>query len=199
MKNQIIKVIAAALSTFFVYGCALTNEMVEMKYTPDKYVDHQPSDKEIHVERLKDVRGLAPKLITYKGITERIGGEFINNVEISEFLSVSLEELFPEMGYKLTSDENGLLLAGEILKFESNVITGLWDLSIESIIQLNLKLLNGEDGSILWNETVVGSGKQSGIQLANWKNREAGYYFAMDDLMKNISSSVSLKRAISKY
>ena len=102
------------------------------------------------------------------------------------------------MGYRLDSSQYDVTLTGEVLKFDSYCIMGLWSGSIEASIQLNLKLVNSKDNSIIWNETVSGQGKVKGVQFDSWGNRKEAIDQAMDSLMRNIASSETLKAAINR-
>ena len=197
MKNLSKKLIVAVLFVV-LSGCAFTTDQVRINHLPPKFSISVNSDKTIMIDKLKDVRGVDPKLIAYKGTMGRTSGAYINDKEIAELLSNLIRDLLDNLGCK-TVDNNGYLtLQGEILKFDSYVIVGFWSGQIEAAIQLNLKLVNTETDDILWNETIGGHAKKDGIQLDHWNNREEALGMALDDLLQNIANSTSLISAINK-
>ena len=198
MKHVRLGLFTLIMSAGVLGGCAFTDEQVKIDYTPSDYSMRSTSDAAIHVDRLRDARGVAPKLISYKGVQGKTGGEYLNDIEISELLTNSIKAVLTKMGYRLDSSQYDVTLTGEVLKFDSYCIMGFWSGSIEASIQLNLKLINSKDNSIIWNETVSGQGKVKGVQFDSWGNRKEAIDQAMDSLMRNIASSETLKAAINR-
>jgi len=198
MKHVRFSLFTLIMSAGVLGGCAFTDEHVKIDYTPPDFSISSTSDATIHIDRLRDARGVDLKLISYKGVQGKTGGEYLNDIEISELLTDSIKKLLTKMGYRLDSSKYDVTLTGEVLKFDSYCIMGFWSGSIEATIQLNLKLISNKDNSILWNETLSGQGKKKGVQVDRWSNRKEAIDRAMDGLMRNIASSETLKAAINR-
>ena len=198
MKRGRFNLLVLIMSAGVLCGCAFTDENVRIDYIPSDYSISSTSDATIHVDRLKDARGVDPKLISYKGVQAKTGGQYLNDIEISELLTNSIKELLIKMGYHLDSSQHDITLTGEVLKFDSYCIMGFWSGSIEATIQLNLKLMNSRDNSVIWSEILSGQGKKKGVQFDNWGNRKEAIDLAMGDLMRNIASSETFKAAINR-
>ncbi len=177
-------------------SCAFTNDNVKIDYTPSNFAVSTSSSKAIQIAPLKDVRGVAPNLISYKGVQGKTGGQYLNDIEISQYLTDSLKNMFVKMGYNLNSSESPIAITGEVLKFDSYCIMGFWSGSVEAAIQINLKLINNKTKAIIWNEVVSGNGKETGIQIDHWENRKIAIDRALEVLMRNIATSDSLRSAI---
>ncbi len=197
MKNLSKELIVAVLF-FSLYGCAFTTDNVRINHLPPNYSISINSDKTIMLDKLKDVRGVDPKLIAYKGTMGRTSGAYINDIEISELLTNLIRDLLDNLGCQIVDNDGYLTLQGEITKFDSYVIVGFWSGQIEAAIQLNLKLVNTKSNDIIWNEIIDGHAKKDGIQLDHWNNREEALGKALDDLLQNIANSKSLLSAINK-
>ena len=68
MKHVRLGLFTLIMSAGVLGGCAFTDEQVKIDYTPSDYSMRSTSDAAIHVDRLRDARGVAPKLISYKGV-----------------------------------------------------------------------------------------------------------------------------------
>lgn len=199
MRKIIFNLIPFILLFVLLSGCAFTKEYVKINYSPSSYSKQTQSTKTILIEKLKDVRGVEPNIISYKGTQFKTSGQYINDKEISELLTEKIKELLSNLGYQIGSTDGDLTLAGEVLKFDSYIISGFWSGEVDAVIQLNLKLIDSNSKSTLWNEIISGRGKKSGIQIDRWGNRQEAIEKALDELMNNIANSASLKNAIEKY
>jgi len=196
MKNLLSKALIVAVLFVSLYGCAFTTENVRINHLRQNYSIAVKSDNTIMLDKLTDVRGVDPKLISYKGVAARTSGGYINDIEIAELLTNLIKDLFYDLGYQLVENEGYLTLRGEVIKFDSYVIMGFWSGQIEAAIQLNLKLVNTKTNDIIWNETISGHGKKSGVQIDHWDHRKEAVEKALDQLLQNIANSTSLKFAI---
>ena len=196
MRNAVSKLFMLVLSAGLLYGCAFSNDYVKIDFTPTNVNTPVTTNTTLQLEKLKDARGVDPKLISYKGVQAKMGGQYINDIEISELLTNSIKDLLIKMGYKLDSPQYDLILTGEVLKFDSYVIMGFWSGEIEATIQVNLKLINNKNKTIIWNETISGYGKTGGVQIDHWGNRKEAFDLALDNLMRNIASSVTFRNAM---
>lgn len=194
IKGMLILCVLAILP-----GCAFTNDHVSFRHNSSKLnVTEAGVGKSVEVLKLNDARGVEPTLLSYKGTSMKTGGQYLNDEEVSNLVTISLKDLLQRMGYDLSGTSH-LKLQGEILRFDSNVIMGFWSGSIEATIQVNLKLVNNRSDSIVWSETIGGYGKKSGVQVDRWGNRELALQMAFDSLMSNIANSESLISAIGKH
>lgn len=175
-------------------SCAGTKDHVKIDYIPSDYSITSASNATIHIERLRDSRGVDPQLILFKG---RRDGQYLNKT-IFELLTNSIKNLLIKMGFHLDSSEYEVTLTGEVLKFDLDRWMGFGSGAIEASIQLNLKLINNQNESIIWSEIISGQGKKDGIHFDDWEYRKEAIDLAMDNLMRNISSSETLKAAINR-
>ena len=197
MKTVLIKLLTT-ISLFALSGCAFTNDYVKFTHDPSRLnILKTGENKAVKLNKLKDARGVDPKLLSYKGGAMKTGGQYINEEDVSELVTNALRDVLLRKGYDLDEETTDFVLNGEILRFDSNVIMGFWSGSIEATIQLNLKIVNKETGLIVWTETIAGYGKKAGVQVDRWGNRELAFQKAFDSLLENIAKSESLETAIS--
>lgn len=198
MKRVGFSLLMLALSVGLLSGCAFTNENVKLDFSPSGYSSVSTGGTTIHLDKLKDARGVAPNLVSYKGVQGKTGGQYLNDVEISEFLTDSIRQLLVQVGYNVDSSQSDFTLTGEILTFDSHCIMGFWSGSFEATIQVNLRLVKNKDNSMVWSETLSGHGKKGGAQVDRWGNRKLAFDLALNDLMQNIASSETFKAALNR-
>ena len=179
-------------------GCAFTTETVKIDYTPSHYSKITDATKTIQVNRLKDMRGVDPKLLSYKGTQYKTSGTYVSEREVSDIVTDAIKNLLSNLNYRTVNDKGILTLAGEILKFESYVLMGFWSGAIEGNIQVNLRLIENKNGNIIWNEITSGYGKKTGVQIDREGHRKEVFEKALDNLMSNISNSTSFKKAVER-
>lgn len=179
-------------------GCAFTTETVKIDYTPSHYFKVTDATKTIEVNRFKDMRGVDPKLLSYKGTQFKTSGAYVSEREVSDIVTEAIKNLLSNLNYQIVNDKGILTLTGEILKFESYVLIGFWSGQIEGNIQVNLRLIENKNGNIIWNEIFSGNGKKTGVQIDREGHRKEVIEKTLDNLMLNISNSTSLKKAIER-
>jgi hypothetical protein len=166
---------------------------LKIDYTPSHYSKITDSTETIEVNRLKDVRGVDPKFISYKGAQYRgiYKGAYISEREVSDIVTDAIKNLLTNQNYQIVNDKGMLTLTGEILKFELNVQSDptAWNILVD------LRLIDNNDRNIKWNEIFMGTGKTPGFRL---KHLKQAIEMALDNLMSNISNSTSFKKAIER-
>ncbi len=198
MNRKLLYLVVIALTAFTLGGCAYTTSTVKIDYTPSKYSKVTESTKTIEVNRLKDMRGVDPKLLAYKGTQYKTSGTYVSEREVSEIVTEAIKTLLSNQNYKIVNDRGILILSGEIIKFESYVITGFWSGQMEGNIQVNLRLIDNRNGNIVWNEIFSGNGKKTGLQVDREGHRKEVIEKALDNLMSNISNSTSFKKVVER-
>jgi uncharacterized lipoprotein YajG len=198
MNKKILYSILIALVICILGGCAFTTSTVKIAYTPSQYSKVTDATKTIEVNRLKDMRGVDPKLLSYKGTQYKTSGAYVSEREVSDIVTEAIRNLLSNQNYRIVNDKGILTLTGEIMKFESYVLMGFWSGTIEGNIQLNLRLLDNKNGNIIWNEIFSGTGKKTGIQIDGEGHRKEVIEKTLDNLMSNISNSTSFKKAIER-
>ncbi|MBW2185653.1 MAG: hypothetical protein JRG71_04375 [Deltaproteobacteria bacterium] len=193
------KLVITIMSVVLLSSCAFTNDQVKIDFDSPHYTNVTPTNVSIKVNTLNDSRGVDPKLISYKGVQTKTGGQYINDIEISKLMTTVVSNTLVNMGYELNSAGNDLIFSGEVMKFDSYVVMGFWSGSVEAAIQLNLKVVNSNNGNIIWSEIMSGHGKKKGAQVDHWGHRKVAFDVALDNLIHNISSSETLKEAIARY
>jgi hypothetical protein len=179
-------------------GCAYTTSTVKIDYTPSQYSKITDATKAIEVNRLKDMRGVDPKLLAYKGTQYKTSGSYVAEREVSDIVTEAIKTLLSNQNYRIVNDKGNLTLTGEIIKFESYVLMGFWSGQIEGNIQVNLRLIDNKNGNIIWNEIFSGNGKKTGVQVDREVHRKEVIEKALDNLMSNISNSALFKKVIER-
>jgi len=187
------------LAVMVLGGCAFTTDVVKIDYTPSSYSKITDCQKSIEVKRIKDMRGVEPTLLSYKGTQYKTSGKYLAEKEVSDIVTDSLKGLLSNLNYKVTGKEGDLVLSGEILKFDQQVIMGFWSGALEGNIQLALKLAENNTGNILWSEIISGYGKKTGLQVDRDVHRKEVIEKALDNLMSNMANSDGFKKAIERY
>jgi hypothetical protein len=173
---------------------------LKIVYTPSHYSKITDSTETIEVNRLKDVRGVDPKFISYKGAQIRgaYKGAYISEREVSDIVTDAIKNLLTNQNYRIVDDKGTFTLTGEILKFETIFLSQLWGTRSEGNIQVNLRLLDNKNGNIIWNETFRGNAEKSGAHFDSEGRRKEFIEMALDNLMSNISNSTSFKKTIER-
>jgi len=198
MNKKILYLIFMALMICILGGCAYTTSTVKIDYSPSKYSKITDATKTIEVNRLKDMRGVDPKLLSYKGTQFKTSGSYVSEREVSDIVTEAIKNLLSNQNYRIVNDQGILTLTGEMMKFESYVLVGFWSGQIEGNIQVNLRLIDNKNGNIIWNEIFSGNGKKTGVQIDGEGHRKEVLEKALDNLMSNISDSTSFKKAIER-
>jgi len=199
MNRKILFLVFMGLMICLLGGCAFTTETVKIDYTPSHYSKvTEVKTKTIEVNRLKDMRGVDPKLLSYKGTGVKTSSGYVSEREVSEIVTEAIKNLLSNMNYNAVDNKGMLALTGEILKFETIVLVGFWSGQLEGNIQVNLRLIDNKSGNIIWTEIVSGNGKKTGLLMDSAGSRKEALEAALDSLMSNIYNSTSLKKAVER-
>jgi curli biogenesis system outer membrane secretion channel CsgG len=145
------------------------------------------------------MRGVEPNLIANKqNQYGKTTGKYVSDKEISAILTEALRNMLSDLNYKVAEGGGEIILTGEILKFEQNILQGFWSGQLEGNVQVNLRLLNTRTNTILWNEIISGRGNMSGIQFVTDDKRKEVTKKTFDSLMTNIANSPTFKTAIER-
>ena len=193
MNRQKLFLVFMGLLICILGGCLSTTSTLKIDYTPSHYSKITDSTETIEVNRLKDVRGVDPKFISYKGAQYRgiYKGAYVSERDVSDIVTDAIKNLLTNQNYRIVNDKGMLTLTGEILKFELNVESDptAWNILVD------LRLIDNNDRNIKWNEIFMGTGKTPGFRL---KHLKQAIEMALDNLMSNISNSASFKRALER-
>jgi len=193
MNRQKLFLVFMGLLICILGGCLSTTSTLKIDYTPSHYSKITDSTETIEVNRLKDVRGVDPKFISYKGAQYRgiYKGAYVSERDVSDIVTDAIKNLLTNQNYRIVNDKGMLTLTGEILKFELNVESNptAWNILVD------LRLIDNNDRNIKWNEIFMGTGKTPGFRL---KHLKQAIEMALDNLMSNISNSASFKRALER-
>jgi hypothetical protein len=195
MNKKMLYLILIALMICILGGCAKgIIKTIKIDYAPSQYFKVTDAAKTIEVNRLKDVRGVDPKLL-YSYISALPPISYVSDREVSDIITDAIKNFLTNQNYRIVNDKGMLTLTGEILKIELRVLQrgflGVGDLT-EWNIQVNLRLLDNNDRNIKWNEILSGIGRKTGVHL------KEVFEMALDNLMSNISDSISFNKAIER-
>ena len=194
MNKKILHLILISLMICILGGCLSTTSTLKIDYTPSHYSKITDSTETIEVNRLKDVRGVDPKFISYKGAQYRgiYKGAYVSERDVSDIVTDAIKNLLTNQNYRIVNDKGMLTSTGEILKIELRDLPGFLRGQTEGNIQVNLRLIDNNDRNIKCNEILSGNGKKTGFHLKEVLE------MALDNLMSNISNSTSFKKAIER-
>jgi ABC-type uncharacterized transport system auxiliary subunit len=200
MNKKIPQLILISLMSCILGGCLSTTSTLKIDYTPSHYSKITDSTETIEVNRLKDVRGVDPKFISYKGAQYRgiYKGAYISERDVSDIVKDAIKNLLTNQNYRIVNDQGMLTLTGEILKFQTIFLSGFWGSRSVGNIQVNLRLLDNKNGNIIWNETFSGNAEKRGVHFDTESHRKEVLEMALDNLMSNISDSISFNKAIER-
>lgn len=199
MNKRILLFVPMGLMISILGGCAFTTETVKIDYTPSSYSKvTETTTKTIQVNRLKDMRGVDPKLLSYKGTGAKTSSGYVSEREVSDIVTEDIKKLLSNMNYNVVDDKGTLAMTGEILRFETVVLMGFWSGQLEGNIQVNLRLIDNKSGNIIWTEIVSGSGKKTELLVDSGQFRKEALEKALDSFMANIYNSTSLQEAIAR-
>jgi hypothetical protein len=180
-------------------GCAFSTTQLKLDYTPPHYSKITEAPATIEVRQLKDIRGVDPNLIAHKANQYgKTTGKYVSEKQLSVILTEALRKLLSDLNYKVADGSGEIVLTGEILKFEQNILMGFWTGQLEGNVQVNLRLLNAKSNTILWNEIISGHTNKSGIVSGTDDIRKEVAKMTFDSLMTNIANSPTFKAAIEK-
>jgi len=179
-------------------SCAFSTSTVKIDYVPQDYSVHVDSSNSIFVQKLNDVRGVEPTLLSYKGVQYKTSGKYVTDREISDILTDAIKGVLTKIGYHLVESGGNVTLKGDILRVDTQVLMGFWSGDMEATIQLSLKLVDNKSGAIIWDEVICGNGKKTGLQVDREGHRKEVTEKALNDLMTKIATSTSLREAFAK-
>jgi hypothetical protein len=146
MNKKIPQLILISLMSCILGGCLSTTSTLKIDYTPSHYSKITDSTETIEVNRLKDVRGVDPKLL-YSYISALPPISYVSDREVSDIITDAIKNFLTNQNYRIVNDKGMLTLTGEILKIELRVLQrgflGVGDLT-EWNIQVNLRLLTND-------------------------------------------------------
>lgn len=199
MNGKIAFLSLAVLMFGILSGCAFTTTGIKIDYTPSHYSKVTDATKTIEVKRLNDIRGVDPNLIAQKhNQYGKTTGKYVSEREVSDMVTEAVKNLLTNLNYRILNDNGELVLAGEILKFDQNVLTGFWSGQLEGNIQVNLRLIEANSGNILWNEIISGYGKKTELVLVTANDRKEVAEKTLDNLMTNIANSTTFITVVEK-
>jgi hypothetical protein len=180
-------------------GCAFSTTQLKLDYTAPHYSKITEASARIEVRPLKDIRGVDPNLIAQKqNQYGKTTGKYVSEKELSVILTEALRKLLSDLNYKVADGSGEIILTGEIIKFEQNILMGFWTGKLEGNVQVNLRLLAAKSNNILWNEIISGHTIKSGITHGTDDIRIEVAKMTFDNLMTNIANSPTFKAVIEK-
>lgn len=199
MKKVAIATLLMVCLVGILGSCAFSTTKIKLDYTAPRYSKITEAPATIEVRPLKDMRGVEPNLIANKqNQYGKTTGKYVSDKEISAILTEALRNMLSDLNYKVAEGSGEIILTGEILKFEQNILQGFWSGQLEGNVQVNLRLLNARSNTILWNEIISGRGNMSGIQFVTDDKRREVAKKTFDSLMTNIANSPTFKTAIER-
>jgi hypothetical protein len=180
-------------------GCAFTKSTVQINYRPPVFANKVSIDKVITVEKLNDLRGGDPFLLSYKGVETKTSGTYVTDKEVADIITDSIKKTLTALNYKIADNQGDLVLSGDLLKLDSTPIMGFWSGDLDCTIQINLKLSDGKTGKLLWSDIFTGFNKETGLQVDSEEHRKVTTEAAIGDLMQKLAASAGFKSAVQNY
>jgi hypothetical protein len=190
--------IAVLLLTVVLIGaCAFTDSTLKLDYSASKHAKiSAPADK-INIAKFTDQRGVEPTLLANKGTIHRTTGKYYSDKEVASVVTDATKTLLAQLGYSVVDDAADFRLSGELLKFDSQVAVGFWSGTLDGSAQLNLKLSDTKNGSVVWNEMITATAKKDGLQIDAEYHRKEVADMLLDELMNKLAASSTFKEAFS--
>ncbi len=180
-------------------GCAFSKSTVKIDFKPPAFNNKVSVEKIIAVQKLNDLRGGDPFLLSYKGVTTKTSGTYVTDKEVAEIVTDAIKDTLTALNYKIAANQGDLVVSGDLLKLDSTPIMGFWSGSLDCTIQINLKLSDGKTGKLLWSDIFTGFNKETGLQVDNEGHRKVTTEAAIGDLMQKLAASPGFKGAIQNY
>jgi hypothetical protein len=196
--NPLRFVIPVALVALLT-GCAFTKETVTLSYQRPPLGEAVNGQATITVQKLKDVRGADPYLLANKGVQGKTSGAYVTTNEVADFVTDAVGDTLSGMNCKLVAEGADLDLSGDILKYDSTMLMGFWAGACEGAIQLNLKLTDAKNGSLLWSEVLSGYSKIDGLQVDRAAHRQTVAERALEDAMQKLAASDGFRKVLLHY
>lgn len=199
MKGKIAFLGLAVLILGILSGCVFTTTEMKIDYTPSQYTKITEAKKTIEVKPFKDTRGVDPRLIAPKyNQYGKTTGKYVSDREVAAIVTDTVKDLLSNLNYRLLKEKAELILSGEILKCDENVLAGAWSGEIEGGIQVNLRLIEVKSENIVWSEIMSGYGKKTGLQFVTAGAYKEVFEKMLDNLMTNIAYSSTFKKVVEK-
>jgi hypothetical protein len=196
MKRDLRVFILLGLLAVGMSGCAFSTDVVKIEYSPSRFTKVTESQKAIEVQRIKDIRGVEPTLLAYKGVQYKTTGKYVAEKEVADLMTDAIRQLLANLNYKVVEGKGDLTLTGEILKFDSQVLVGFWSGSIEGSTQVNFKLTDNQSRNIVWSEMISAYAKKTGLQVDREGHRKEVAEQVLDQLMQKLAESTTFKAAV---
>jgi uncharacterized lipoprotein YajG len=186
------------LSLALVSACAFTDSTLKVDYNASKHAKISVSADKINVVKFTDQRGVEPALLAHKGAAYRTSGKYYSDKDVASVVTDATKALLAQLGYTVVDDAADFRLSGDLLKFDSQVAVGFWSGTLDGSAQLNLKLTDAKNGSIMWNEMLAATAKKEGLQIDADDHRKEVADMLLDELMNKLAASSTFKEALSK-
>lgn len=191
-------VVISLLFLVLVSACAFSDSTLKLDYSPAKHAKVSDTTNKVKIEKFVDQRGVEPTLLANKGTMYRTTGKYYCDKEVAIIVTDATRGLLTQLGYSVVDDAADFRLSGELLRFDSQVAVGFWSGTIEGSAQLNLKLSDTKNASIVWNEVITGVAKKDGIQVDGDDHRKEVADELLDNLMNKLATSSTFKEKLSK-
>lgn len=189
-----LPLIAILLVALSINGCALTEDKVDISYTPQQNVDKIDGAELINVSvNLTDTRTVKDKISTKKnGYGMEMAAIKAKN-DITALVSNAIKDELRNRGFKL---QNGnVVINTELNKFYNDFKIGFWSGTAASEVIMNVQIKNS-DGNIVYAKTINGLHNEEGIQIMSGNNAkisiEKAMQIAIAKLMEDDSFITSL-------
>ena len=186
------------LTSLIISGCAYNDSIVRIDFKPPALNATAATSKPITVETLTDQRGKDPLVLGNKGVQFKTTGRYTVETPVANIVTNAIRDSLASLKYNVTADAADLVLSGELLRLESDVVRGFWSGELDGTVQVSLKLTNRATGNLLWTQTFTGFGKKTGLQIDHEGHRRDVTEMALADLVTKIAASPTLRLALEK-
>lgn len=157
---KIIKLFSLLLTGLLLTSCAMTNSDLALDYKQKTKINTHylaKTSKVIRVSNFKDDRGVSdPKLIYHKrnAYGQTTSGGYVAEKPLTTIVQNAITTGLKKLHYRVGSSGQ-YILTGKISRIDLKTVMGMFKVSINTEIQVELKLLNNT-GSLLWSDTFTG-------------------------------------------
>ena len=155
-----LKLASVILMGGLLASCAMTNSDLALNYQQKNKINSRylaKTSKVIRISNFRDDRGVSnPKLLFHKKnmYNQTTSGGYIAEKPITSIVQNAISSGLKQLHYRIGSNGQ-YILVGKISRIDLKTVMGMFKASVNTEIQLELKLLN-QKGNLLWSDTFTG-------------------------------------------
>ena len=183
-------------SLVFLSGCALTEDKIEIQYTPDQKVKTIQGADKIQVSvHMTDNRKIKDKVSCKKNGYGAEMAAIRSKNDIVSLVKNSIEIELKNRGFKIEDGNKSVLV--ELDEFYNDFKTGFW--SGNAVADVNMLVqVKDNRGAVLYTRTIRGTNDLSGTMLYGGNNAKESLEKALQNAVKELMNDQAFLNALLK-